>query len=155
MKIDVPYYKQSTKYSCGPTALRMLLAHFDVRASEEKLMEVLDCDARNGTDSGKFKTAIESFGLWCKEMRDTTCESVWALVDRQVPVLVNYRNLEDKRGHFAVIVGTDGEDLILNDPEYGENYRVHKDTFHDHWCSHDGDEFHWACVAGREPLSTD
>jgi len=29
MRLDVPFYKQTTKFNCGPAALRMVIAYLD------------------------------------------------------------------------------------------------------------------------------
>lgn len=40
MKLNIPFYKQTTKLNCGPTALRMILSYFgedtDIKLLEEK-----------------------------------------------------------------------------------------------------------------------
>lgn len=152
MRIDVPYYKQDTQYTCGPTALKMLLAYLGVAISDPVLNNLMNCSAEEGTDNQSFSRTLSQLGLWGQEMTNTSIDALRTLVEKKMPVLVNYRNVHDNRGHFAVVVGMDGGDIIFNDPEYGADYRLSEEVFEQQWVSHDGLHTRWACIGGHEPF---
>jgi len=60
MKLDVPFYKQESKFDCGPTALKMVLEFLDKPYSKEQLFDLVDSDRSGITWSiGLAKSAAE------------------------------------------------------------------------------------------------
>jgi len=53
MKLDVPFYKQTTKLNCGPAALRMVIAYF----GNDPGLEVLE--QRTGIKEGKGISTVQ------------------------------------------------------------------------------------------------
>ena len=53
MKLEIPFYKQTTELNCGPVALRMVLAYFDKDSGVEILEE------RTGIKDGKGVSTIQ------------------------------------------------------------------------------------------------
>ncbi|MEK6800663.1 MAG: peptidase C39 family protein [Nanoarchaeota archaeon] len=53
MRLEVPFYKQTTKLNCGPVALRMVLAYF----GQEVSLDVLE--QRTGIKEGKGVSTIQ------------------------------------------------------------------------------------------------
>ncbi|MEK6894272.1 MAG: C39 family peptidase [Nanoarchaeota archaeon] len=45
MKLEVPFYKQETRYDCGPTALRMVVDYLSQKQhSRDQLQDLVDSD---------------------------------------------------------------------------------------------------------------
>ena len=44
MKIEVPFYKQESKFDCGPTALKMALDFLGSKHSKEEIFDLVDSD---------------------------------------------------------------------------------------------------------------
>ncbi len=61
-KLNVPHFKQEKWYTCGPACLRMLLAHFDVIASEEELEEAFGT-TELGTTPIQIPEGAYKFGM--------------------------------------------------------------------------------------------
>lgn len=53
MKLNIPFYKQTTKFNCGPTTLRMVIAYFD----KDIGLEILE--KRTGIKKGKGILSIQ------------------------------------------------------------------------------------------------
>lgn len=53
MRLEVPFYKQTTKLNCGPAALRMIIAYFD----QDIGLEILE--QRTGIQEGKGVSTIQ------------------------------------------------------------------------------------------------
>jgi len=53
MKVEVPFFKQTTSLNCGPTALRMVLAYF---GRDEGIKEL---EKRTGINEGKALSTIQ------------------------------------------------------------------------------------------------
>lgn len=53
MRLEIPFYKQTSSLNCGPTALRMVLAHFG-KDEEVKILE-----AKTGIKEGKGISTIQ------------------------------------------------------------------------------------------------
>ncbi len=62
MKLDVPFYKQTSKTNCGPTALRMVLSYF----GDNRLLEEIEkeCEIKDGKGvySIQLSTAASRLG---------------------------------------------------------------------------------------------
>ena len=54
MKLNVPFYKQTTKLNCGPAALRMVLAYFD----KDYSLKFLEEKSQIKEGKGVFKIQI-------------------------------------------------------------------------------------------------
>jgi len=53
MRLEIPFYKQTSPLNCGPTALRMVLSYFG------KDEEVVVLEARTGIKEGKGISTIQ------------------------------------------------------------------------------------------------
>ena len=72
----MPFFKQDTRYSCGPTALEMMMAYFKVRLGEEKLGRRLKVTKRYGTRNGKLIDAARKAGFYVYVNDEATIEEV-------------------------------------------------------------------------------
>lgn len=62
MKINVPFYKQTTSLNCAPTNLRMVVAYFDKDFGVEFFEEKLGIKSGKGISTIKIATAAASKG---------------------------------------------------------------------------------------------
>jgi ABC-type bacteriocin/lantibiotic exporter with double-glycine peptidase domain len=63
VKLDIPFYRQTTKLNCGPTALKMVLSYF----GKDKEIGVFEDRIRikegKGVSTIRIATAAASFGF--------------------------------------------------------------------------------------------
>lgn len=86
--LDVPYFKQDTLYTCGPTSLQMVFAYYGIRESEEGLATEVDSDADVGTQHREMVAAVTRRGLHAYVNDNATLDEVAYLVnDRETPSL--------------------------------------------------------------------
>jgi len=147
MQLDVPYAKQSTLYSCGPTSLKMLLAYFGIHAGEDELIHCLQTDEQNGTDHAPIVAELEGRGLHCTHTANASFDDILNALEARLPVLVNYINPHNKYGHFAVVIGATHDHIVLNDPKNGEGFSLKRDEFEELWVDGQGENPRWMLVA--------
>jgi len=62
MKLEIPFFKQTTRLNCGPSALRMILAYFGKDPGMEILEEKTGIKKGKGTYTIQMATAATSLG---------------------------------------------------------------------------------------------
>ncbi|HKL24198.1 MAG TPA: peptidase C39 family protein [Candidatus Nanoarchaeia archaeon] len=62
MKLDVPFYKQTTPLNCGPIALKMVLSYFGNNKSSDILEEKTGIKEGKGISTIQIATAAASLG---------------------------------------------------------------------------------------------
>jgi predicted double-glycine peptidase len=150
MRLDVPYAKQDTEYSCGAASVQMLLAYYGVRDSEAHLMKLLHTDQTYGTHHQAIIEVLTEQGLYCYVKTDGTLEDVLGFLDRELPVLVHYIEPDGNEHHYSVAIGYDTTHLTLNDPWNGEAFKLALDAFVERWHDNQNDFPRWYLVASRE-----
>ncbi len=152
MRIKVPYFKQDTNYSCGPTSVQMILRYFRIVNSENDLIKKLKTENQKGTSQKKIIEIFQKNHLFCYTNNNSSIEEIKNFLKRKLPVLVNYVDKEKKEGHFAVIIGIKEEKIILNDPWYGEDFEIDISEFKNRWRDSKGDHKNWILVASPKDL---
>lgn len=148
--LKVPYYKQDTKYSCGAAALQMVFAFFGKHQSEEALTERLGTNKENGTEHSQIIKVITEEGLFAYANNDSSLEEIQEFLDLKTPVIVNFIEPGEDSGHYAVVVKIVEDDIILNDPWHGAEFRMKKEEFLNRWHSENGNHKRWLVAVSRE-----
>lgn len=142
--ISVPFYSQETDYSCGPAALRMMLAFYNIIKTEQELIEKAQTSFE-GTCNDVLAETASQFRM-CIVQTDLALKTVFRCVDTNTPMLINYINPVNDIGHFAVVVGYSDTHVFLNDPKNGEGYGVEHGHFEERWRSGDGQHKKWGLI---------
>lgn len=66
MKLDVPFYKQTTPLNCGPVALKMVLAYFGKDFPTELIEEKVGIKEGKGVTTTRLAIASADFGFKTK-----------------------------------------------------------------------------------------
>jgi hypothetical protein len=66
MKLDVPFYKQTTPLNCGPVALKMVLDYFDEEIDVKVLEERVGIKESKGVSTVQIAIASKLFGYKTK-----------------------------------------------------------------------------------------
>lgn len=152
MYIKCPYYKQSTNFSCWPTSVKMLLDFWenDQEYSEKALIKYLNAKPKIWIEN---ENIIKFFiNYWYKIYYSTSGNKdiVERFISLWLPILVNYKNLIFSWGHYSLIVWYDKNNFILNDPSYGDGYKITKKAFLESWTNSTWDIEHWFLVPIKE-----
>ncbi len=133
MKLKLPYFKQHTEYSCGPTSLEMVLGFFSDKKSEKFLIKKAHTDKVEGT---KHKWMIDTSireGFYCYVNSHSTIHEIKHFIVIGFPVIVDFTESSEEIGHYAVVVGYKGNKIIMNDPWNGRNFSITEDDFTERW----------------------
>jgi predicted double-glycine peptidase len=147
--LAVPARRQETKYSCGPAALRAVLAAFGVRISEDALIERLKTSKKDGTTPESMHQQAESLGLGTLVREPMSLKDLKKATDAGYPVIVLFQAWQEGKkrdwagdwddGHYAVVTSVQGDHVFLSDPSMskGTGY-IPASEFEERW--HDENE---------------
>jgi predicted double-glycine peptidase len=137
---------QITDYSCGASALRIVLSYWGRDVDEAELMELLHTNAEVGTNPEDIVNGARSLGFDAQLFENLTLDQLERLTADGNPVIVLgqmwrserelARPLEDvwDNGHYVVVLGVDTDYVYLQDPyiQMGKAFATRK-SFEDHW----------------------
>ncbi len=126
---------------CGPASLKMVLAYWGVDKTEEELAQLCGTDRDLGTTDEGIKKAVEQLGFTAEIHNNSSFDDIHAWLDKKIPVIVNwftrgrtdYDESEVPDGHLSVVVGLDGENIYMQDPEIGKLRTLDRDDFMRVW----------------------
>jgi ABC-type bacteriocin/lantibiotic exporter with double-glycine peptidase domain len=133
--IKIPYCKQEKDYFCGPACLNMILKFYNIDISQRELAKKLKTTQSHGTRNRNIKKIAEKYGFNAKEYKNSSIRQLKELIKKNVPIIVNYLDLEDHEGHLAIVIGYTKSKIILDDPapHYGKNLSINIKEFNDLW----------------------
>lgn len=150
MKLNIPYHKQETSYTCGPSCVKMVLNYFKKNISEKRLADLEKSMPKSGTSHMHMIKCINKLNFFCFVHDKASIHSIKHFIKLKLPVIVNYIN---PKGHYALITGYDKNNLILNDPHYGKNYKISFNKFERLWISGDHHYKEWILVINKKEFS--
>jgi hypothetical protein len=140
--IDFPEVRQSTDYTCGPSSVQAILYYYGISLGEDQLSELLKTDDNNGTQPKNIIQCCREMGLSAIDKQKMTINDIKYYLSRKIPILVVYQAWGDNlsgwdSGHYSVIIGLVGDNIIFEDPSLiGKGYIPIKE-FMERW--HDVD----------------
>mgnify|MGYP001581840735 FL=1 len=143
----IPAYKQKKKHTCGPAALRMLLAVIGVRKSEESLAKLLKTTKARGTYNTNFENAAKKLGLDSISKKNASLSDLRRLKDYLI--ILNYIDPEWNVGHYAILRKIDSKYLHVIDPSDGLKKRYLIKDFRKIWRSEFGNFKRWFFAAKK------
>lgn len=134
--LQVPFFTQSTDFTCGPASLQMVLAFYAKHLSEAELSFLLDTDPEIGTTKAKMEEVAQAHSLHAYSKENADIADIKQLMLQNIPVIVRYLELEKDEDHYGVVVALSDFDIVLNDPWHGERYVIPLTEFEKRWkCS--------------------
>jgi len=126
---EFPFEPQQDKRGCGAAALCMVYRSFGLACLQSEIWPRL---ARNGpwglnrTDTRVLSADALSRGLAALILRG---RDPWRVLELSVAaslrVILNHRpNAASRAGHYSVLVGINGDDVVLHDPRVGPFWRL-------------------------------
>ena len=104
--LDVPYFKQDTLYTCGPTSLQMVFAYYGIRESESALAKELVADPQTGTTHEQMIAAAKKHGFYSYVNNHSAFEELgYLLYTHRAPCIIRYLEAGMNEDHYAVVVG--------------------------------------------------
>lgn len=152
--INLPFFRQHTSYTCGPTSLEMVLVFLGRRKNEKNLSKEAHTNSRGGTNhEGMIRTACQE-GFYSYVNSGSSIEEIKHFLASNHPVIVDFIEPKTNEGHYAVIVGIVGEKIVLNDPWNGRHYKISIKKFKNNWHDPITHSKKWIMVIAKEPILT-
>jgi len=130
LALNVPFVSQRAE-TCGPASLAMVLAYWGENVTHDELADAVMVSGDTGVQGTKLVALAESRGF-----RALAFEGDLPLLrdylSRKWPLVVA---LEAGRGRFhdVVVVGLDGDSVIVHDPAEGPARKIRKGPFERKW----------------------
>ena len=130
--IDYPGFRQSTKYSCGASAVQSALIYcfgnkYD--SPESEFFKKLNITIEGGTDPDSIISFLKSKGVKA-EMKTLTQDELKEYINSNQPVIMclqawgeqeDYSNVY-KEGHYITAIGYNDKGFIFEDPSISAKY---------------------------------
>lgn len=152
-ELPVPYFKQDTNYTCGPTSLQMVLAYYDFKDSEKNLAELLNTNKDTGTRRVDMHKLATELGFHCYVNDNAALPEIDFLLQLKVPPIVRFIEPDNNEDHYGVIIGMTDDDVVIHDPWNGPSCHFSKEDFQKRWtCDVIGDCDQWLMGISPEPI---
>jgi uncharacterized protein len=154
MRLNVPFIKQSTDYTCGPTALQMVLQYFGKFVEDKTICAMASTTDKNGTPRKGLIRTLQILGLETHFHSNSSIAELKFFLDQGAPVIVGYRDLQQDESHFGVVVGYEDEYLLLHDPSEETPFTpIFVQDFLDRWYGrHTKQHTRWMLAALNKPF---
>lgn len=150
MNDRVPFYKQDTNYTCGPTSLQMVFSFLGIFKSEADLMKDACTTKNNGTEHADMIRVATKAGFFCYVNENSTIIEIQRFIGLDLPVIVNFIEPSSNEPHYAVIVSFYSGGILLHDPWNGKGFELKEEDFLSRWYDNHNKSFRWMMVLSRE-----
>jgi ABC-type bacteriocin/lantibiotic exporter with double-glycine peptidase domain len=130
----------------------MVLRYYGIVTSERDLMHILHTNDDVGTRHEPIIETIRANGLYVYVNNGSTMEEVAYFIRLEYPVIVHFIEPSLDEGHYAVVLGFRGDEIVFNDPWNGERFKMRIKDFSERWKSEDGVFKNWLLVASDAPI---
>jgi ABC-type bacteriocin/lantibiotic exporter with double-glycine peptidase domain len=128
--LEVPFVPQRED-TCGPAALAMVLRFWGRSGSHEDLAAELGARELKGVKGSRLAESARARGLTAVAYRGDAGQ-LRDYVAKGRPLIVAW-DMGRGRFHNVVVVGFDGEDVVVHDPARGASRTVKGATFEERW----------------------
>lgn len=167
-ELRLPDVRQTTDYTCGPSALQAVLAYYGEETSEAELAKEMGATPSDGVPPEAIVRVARAHGLSPELRENLHIADLAHAVRRGVPVLVALQAWPDApiadysqvwtEGHYVVVLSVERDRLIFEDPSiWGSRGVLSHAEFNRRWHDQDGDR-RWhhmgiflAAPVGRRP----
>jgi len=147
--LDIPFYKQDNRYTCGPAVLQMAFAYFGKKLAEGELALRLNVTEDGASHEEMIKLANNE-GFFVYADNESTFDEIRYFIGLKKPVIVNFIEPSNDEGHYAVVKEVTDHSIILNDPWNGENFKMTQKDFENRWSSEDAKNKRWIMALSKE-----
>jgi len=139
--LSVPFIAQQ-KNGCGAASVAMVMRYWGSRQAPENVYQALYDSERRGIPLAGMKRYLEEAGF-----RAFTLRGHWTDIQEHLgkgrPITVGLKRNRLKPMHFAVVTGTEGDRVWLNDPTRKKAVGVKLTDFEKQWERAD----HWMLLS--------
>lgn len=129
----IPFYRQKNDYYCGPACAKMMLEADGHAYTQKDLARLLGALPSRGTVRSAFAPVFRKHGYVAVAKIHSNLHEVKKLLKEKWRVMVNYREVDENIGHYAVITDIRGGKVIMNDPWHGASYSLPISEFLKRW----------------------
>ena len=133
--VQIPYYEQETKYTCGAAAMRMALGFCGIKKSEKQVAKLLGTNKVRGTWHKSFPIVAEKFRLNHVSIRNATIADLKEYQKKDFAVVICYFYPPEKVDHYSVLKKIDNKFIYFLDPFFGEEHKYLLSHFRKIWKS--------------------
>lgn len=152
IKLKVKYYKQDNVYTCGPVSLQMVFKFLGVFIDEKRMSKIAGASKTGGTSHKMMKRAVMKSGLFCRAKSNSSMKDIRSILSQKLPVIVNFVEPSEEVGHYAVVVGLEGDELLFNDPWNGKDFRMKENDFLGRWRNGRNTSRRWLMAVSKTPV---
>lgn len=138
-RINIPYYKQQTGYTCGAASLRMALEACGIKKSEREVVKLLKTSKAAGSHNCYFPQVAKKFKLNYAVKRNAAIKDLKDYQKQDYVIIVGYccsankKNHSKKTGHYAVLNRINSDYIFLLDPFFGPDCKYRLNEFIADW----------------------
>jgi hypothetical protein len=134
--LPVGHHRQVTPWSCGPSALKIVLDFYENKINPGKLISETECTTEGTLHKG-LRKILDKLGYKYIEKEKATIDDIEEFIIKGIPVIVDYQAYHG--GHFSTIIGFDENRFYISDPASDKKYKwIKKQDFEKRW--HEEDE---------------
>lgn len=123
---------------CGPASLKMVLGYYGIEKGEKELGRITRCNSKLGTKASSIVRIAKKIGFRSLYKDYANFADIRKfVVEQKIPVIVDW--FSEDNGHYSVVVGIDGRNIYLQDPELGALKIIDLKTFKRVWFDFEGD----------------
>ena len=149
VELRLPDVRQATGYTCGAAALMAVLAYYGVETREDRLAVEVGADPRAGVSPPAIARVARAHGLRAEIRERMTVDDLLRMVHAGRPVIIVLQAWSDRPrpayasdwedGHYLVLVGAQGDELIFEDPSLlGSRGVLRRRELEERWHDTDG-----------------
>jgi ABC-type bacteriocin/lantibiotic exporter with double-glycine peptidase domain len=131
--VKIPYFKQETEYTCGPAAMRMILAALGIKKTEKELAKLMRTSKLYGTPNRRLPKLVERLKLDHATVRNGNIEELKKFLKEGYLIIVGYYSKLEGVGHFAVVKKIGQNYIYLLDPKMGPDLKYSHNYFMKIW----------------------
>lgn len=149
----LPFFKQRTLYTCGPTSLEMAMAFIGRHTTQRRLAHEAHTQKKRGTThQGMIEAALKE-KLFVYVHADAELEDIHYFLSKKYPVIVDFTEPSSEEGHYAVVESVHEKHITLNDPWNGKNFKILKKIFLSRWHDELTHSRGWMMVISKDPFN--
>jgi predicted double-glycine peptidase len=121
VSLTLPALRQSEHYSCGATALQMIMAYYGQNIREQDIIDKLGVQKESGVKLSIIQKVAEELGF-ITGRKTIKLEQLVDNIYNEIPQIIAIKKKEKDYHHFVIPVGTYDKGIIVRDPakiEYG------------------------------------
>jgi ABC-type bacteriocin/lantibiotic exporter with double-glycine peptidase domain len=142
--LPVPFVPQQ-KDTCAAAALSMVMTYWDVPTSHDEIAGKLVSTELKGIAGSRLRDFARERGFQAIAYEGDE-QNLREYVGKGRPLIVAWK-VGKNRYHDVVVVGFQGDDVVVNDPDAGPARAVSKESFEKRWAA----AGHWTLLVLPEP----